>query len=619
MQGIAMTPQQIKCFLLYFFIKGMNLKGARTVAGIKEGCAERIRDSLDGRPLCHELKNCGDIDIFWALHRTEVITAVYPTAAEISEDESAPVTIARHDQSDVDYQRYLILREEHRLTTGQVYAIYVSDCAKFSRPPVSTTAFYKQIRKLRLKFNEGKEDLAYMAMQYRYGEQIQIDWCGKTVMVSDSSGNPVKCQVFVMVWPASGYTFVTAMHAQTTADTIKGLNAGFKKFDMLPKIVVCDNAKAIIDRHTSKGEVKVNRAMELYFQKIGVGLAPAAPRRPTHKSIAEHTVRLTQDRVLPLMAEYEDLELDAFNQVLQEKVDELINDTPFRSSGNGSTRKALFENFEYDEDRRPPEDMPVILSSFTKTVPSSYLIKFEEHYYSVPYEYIGEKVDVIVTADTIEIMKDLKLLALHKREDISGVSMNEDHMPYHHLVVSKSLKARLKTPEAVLEEAQKQSAVLAKFCESRLSRGDTQAINTCIRVIEFYLNAPFKQEADQAILAAFRTGKIELSTVQEAYKNILEESRMENAEPSSDEGAAPAQEAHGESTQSGHVADDPNFSSIRIKSDEDINKIASQVRSLEDAGPDKDKDPGGDAQTDDEGQSANDAPAMTNNPEHKGN
>ena len=51
----------------------------------------------------------------------------------------------------------------------------------------------------------------------------------------------------------------------------------------------------------------------------------------------------------------------------------------------------------------------------TATVQFNYHIAVDKMYYSVPYQYIKDKVDVRVTDTTIEIFKDFRRIASHKR------------------------------------------------------------------------------------------------------------------------------------------------------------------------------------------------------------
>ena len=51
----------------------------------------------------------------------------------------------------------------------------------------------------------------------------------------------------------------------------------------------------------------------------------------------------------------------------------------------------------------------------TATVQFNYHVAVDKMYYSVPYQYIKDKVDVRITDTTIEIFKDHRRIASHRR------------------------------------------------------------------------------------------------------------------------------------------------------------------------------------------------------------
>lgn len=67
-------------------------------------------------------------------------------------------------------------------------------------------------------------------------------------------------------------------------------------------------------------------------------------------------------------------------------------------------------------------------------VQQNYHIHVERMYYSVPYEYVREYVDIRLTTDIVEFyFKDVRI-ASHKRlsGEIGQYSTNNEHMPDHH-------------------------------------------------------------------------------------------------------------------------------------------------------------------------------------------
>lgn len=75
----------------------------------------------------------------------------------------------------------------------------------------------------------------------------------------------------------------------------------------------------------------------------------------------------------------------------------------------------------------------------------------DKHNYSVPYQYVGQKVSVQWNLDTVKVYSGSSRIAIHQRRQGSGYSTLDEHMPDKHL----SYKARTGniTPPISLEEA----------------------------------------------------------------------------------------------------------------------------------------------------------------------
>ncbi|TSD99380.1 IS21 family transposase, partial [Aquimarina algiphila] len=77
----------------------------------------------------------------------------------------------------------------------------------------------------------------------------------------------------------------------------------------------------------------------------------------------------------------------------------------------------LFESIEKQELTALPVESyrlrQYVMGTVYKT--SHIYISKDKHYYSVPYNYIGKKVRIIYTKDTVEIYLKQKRIALHKR------------------------------------------------------------------------------------------------------------------------------------------------------------------------------------------------------------
>ncbi|MGH8929593.1 MAG: Mu transposase domain-containing protein, partial [Egibacteraceae bacterium] len=60
-------------------------------------------------------------------------------------------------------------------------------------------------------------------------------------------------------------------------------------------------------------------------------------------------------------------------------------------------------------------------------------LEFERHYYSVPHQLVGSRVDVRATTTTIEVFHAARRVASHRRDDTPGRHTTDPaHMPVSH-------------------------------------------------------------------------------------------------------------------------------------------------------------------------------------------
>ena len=63
----------------------------------------------------------------------------------------------------------------------------------------------------------------------------------------------------------------------------------------------------------------------------------------------------------------------------------------------------------------------------------TYHVMVDKHNYSVPYQYVGQKVSVLWDLDTVEVYSGSSRIAIHQRRQGSGYSTLDEHMPDKHL------------------------------------------------------------------------------------------------------------------------------------------------------------------------------------------
>lgn len=119
------------------------------------------------------------------------------------------------------------------------------------------------------------------------------------------------------------------------------------------------------------------------------------------------------------------------NHRISEKLEE-INTTAFQK--RPGSRREVFEEEEKPYLRHLPRTRYKLTEWKTAKVQPNYHIQVDRMYYSVPYEYVREQVEIRLTPDLLEFyFKDVRI-ASHKRltGDIGQYSTSVEHMPDHH-------------------------------------------------------------------------------------------------------------------------------------------------------------------------------------------
>jgi hypothetical protein len=108
-----------------------------------------------------------------------------------------------------------------------------------------------------------------------------------------------------------------------------------------------------------------------------------------------------------------------------------LNDRPFRKLEG--TRRSVFESIDAPALKALPS-RPYEFGTWKRAkVSIDYHLEVDRHYYSVPYQLVGERAEVRISAGTIEIFVRGRRVASHVRSHLVGRhSTVEAHMPPAH-------------------------------------------------------------------------------------------------------------------------------------------------------------------------------------------
>ncbi len=273
--------------------------------------------------------------------------------------------------------------------------------------------------------------LADRDLAYRHdhvpGEKAYFDFAGLTLRYHQGAAVR-EAHIFTAALGWSNAIFARAYADETAPSWFDGQQRAFVAFGGVPKIGVPDNPKALIVR-ANRYEPKLRTAYEDFARHYDFVVLPARVRKPKDKAPVEGAVKVVEMRILAAARDRVFPSLDALNAWL---ADELValNATPFQKRA-GSRQSLLLE------ERAHLAALPATLfeepTYLKRTVARDYHVDVHKQYYSVPYQHVGQLVEVRVTQAHVEVLRHDTRLALHRRVPASQRFVTQTaHMPEHH-------------------------------------------------------------------------------------------------------------------------------------------------------------------------------------------
>ena len=194
-------------------------------------------------------------------------------------------------------------------------------------------------------------------------------------------------------------------------------------------MIQCDNLKTGVEKH-GRHEIILNRTYQELAEHYETAIIPARVRAPKDKAAVEGTVGIISTYILAALRNRQFLSLQELNEAVWDRL-ESFNHKPFQKR-EGSRATAYLEEKTF---LRPLPTHPYELAIWkVATVGPNYHIAVDRMNYSVPFEYIRQKVDVRVTRSTIEVFFNGNRICSHRRlyGRFNQYSTLQEHMPPEH-------------------------------------------------------------------------------------------------------------------------------------------------------------------------------------------
>ena len=259
------------------------------------------------------------------------------------------------------------------------------------------------------------------------GERAYFDFAGMTLRYRDGEMDR-SAQIFVAALGFSNAIFAHGYVDQTAASWLDGQHRAFVAFGGVPKVGVPDNPRALVSK-ADRFEPTLTRAYADFAAHYGITIVPARVRKPRDKGAVEGAVKIVEMRILAAARDRVFGSLTELNTWLQSSLTTL-NVTPFQKRAGSRASLLLEERAQLLPLPHTRFEMP---SYFIRKVARDYHVDLQRQYYSVPYQHVGQTVEVRVTLQHVEILRGSRRLALHRRGPASQRFVTDPaHRPAHH-------------------------------------------------------------------------------------------------------------------------------------------------------------------------------------------
>jgi transposase len=368
----------------------------------------------------------------------------------------------------------------------------------------------------------GKLDYS-MRHEHRAGEKVFIDFSDGLSILDALTGEIIPTQLFVAVWGASNYTYAEATLSQTLPEWIGAHVRAIEYFTCAPRVLVPDNLKSGVSK-ACKYEPEMNPTYADMAGHYGCAVLPARPYKARDKAKVEVGVLIANRWILAVLRQRTFYSLAELNAAIRDCL-ERLNTRLLRKAKK--SRRELFESLDLPSAQPLPAN-PYEYAEWGKArVNIDYHIEVDGHYYSVPFQLLHERLDVRLTATTVEMFHKGERVAAHPRSQTKSLPTTlREHMPSAHRFYAEWNPDRFIQWAGKIGEAT--AAVVEKILSSRTY--PEQAYRSCLGIIR--LERDYEKERIEA--AARRALKFNTCSYR-SMKTILStglDQRRDVGEPS---------------------------------------------------------------------------------------
>lgn len=267
------------------------------------------------------------------------------------------------------------------------------------------------------------------------GLQAQVDW-KESMTLHYRNGDSITFNIFLILLGYSRLKYIELTLDRSQDTVFKSMIHAFHYFGGIPKEIIFDNMKTVVDHSKSNySEAVINESFYQFSKDFGFEVWTCRPFRPQTKGKVEALAR-TMERLRPY-----DYEFDSFEE-LELIITELNSD--LNNEISQATKMVPFKLFEKEKEylRNLPNDdifrSYIDVKDITRIVSKEALVTYDNRKYSVDPQYIGKTVSISVSNDTLCIYFNKSLIKTHK---ITQKRINYSKEDYINILKSEAMKS----------------------------------------------------------------------------------------------------------------------------------------------------------------------------------
>lgn len=341
---------------------------------------------------------------------------------------------------------------------------------------------YQYTQFCQLLASNRKVNNATMHFEHQPGQMLMVDFAGDNICyVERESGELISCPVLVCVLPYSNYSYVEALANASLPQVVKALNACLEYLGGAPLQLKSDNMKQLVQK-SCRYEPVFTEMIQQWALHNRMELLAARVRKPKDKASVENQVRLTYQRIHAPLREKTFFSLRELNTAIRAQLAEHHRRAFQKREGS---RHSCFTTLEQQHLQSLPPAPYQLRYSREAKVQKNYHITLGQdwHHYSVPFAYIGKKVQLVYDTDLVEVYYQHQRIALHQRSYRKhGYTTIKEHMPQGH---RSYLEQQGWDADYFLEQAGNVGTATAAYVEKVLQgkRFTEQTYKACLGIL----------------------------------------------------------------------------------------------------------------------------------------